>query len=436
MRSVVVASFTLACLASGSCGGGDVAVGNETPSDGEPSGGPEAGGGGGTAGRDGGAGGMGQGVGGASGGSSSSSGGGGGSGGTETAFPMPDWPTATPDEVGLDKAQLDKARDYSKSIGGFCLVVIRDGKLVYEDYYNGATVDSRQKTWSIAKSFTSALVGLMLQRGEIASVEQPVASILTEWSGTDQESITIRHLLDMVSGHQYGLLSDSLLALAGDMTNDALTQPVQFPPGTNYEYSNKDTQVFEALIKRATGYDAEEYARQFLWQPLGFGANTSWERDRAGSVTMFMNVSATCRDFARLGYLWLNRGVWNGIRMIPESYIEASTHPSSAPNHGHSHYWWLNGVTPFINSTSEPGDDPNVMMFPNAPHDLYSAQGLGQNFIDVIPSTRTIYMHTRPGPLDPPSKLLDDALGTLDALTKDGKQREHRELLDLLLPAG
>ena len=377
------------------------------------------------------------GTGGASGGSSGSGGdGGGGSGGTsDVIFPMPDWQEATPDEVGLDKDKLDAARDYSESVGGFCLVVIRDGKLVYEDYYNGATRDSRQKTWSIAKSFTSALVGRMLQRGEIASIDQPVASIITEWTGTNKETITIRNVLDMVTGHKYDLLSDSLVVMVGDMTTDALNQDIVFAPNTNYEYSNKDTQIFEAIIERATGYDVEDYARQFLWQPLGFDPATSWQRDGSGNVTMFMNVSATCRDFARLGYLWLNRGVWNGIRMIPESYIESSTHPSSAPNHGHSHYWWLNGFTPFTNSTSEPSDDPNVMMFPNAPHDIYGAQGLGQNFIDVVPSTRTIYMHAAPSPIDPVSKIVSDPLGTIDKLTKDGKSREHRQLLDLLLAA-
>ncbi len=314
--------------------------------------------------------------------------------------------------------------------------MIRDGKLVYEAYYNETERDTLHRTWSIAKSFTSALVGRMLQRGEISSIEQPASSIITEWVGTERESITIRQLLDMVSGHKYDLLTDSLVVFVGDMTTDALNQETVFPPGTNYEYSNKDTQVFEAIIERATGYDVEEYARKFLWQPLGFGADTSWERDNSGNVTMFKNVSATCRDFARLGYLWMNRGVWNGVRMIPESYIESSTHPSSVPNHGHSHYWWLNGFTPFINSTSEPSDDPNVMMFPNAPHDLYGAQGLGQNFIDVIPSTNTVYMHAAPSPLEPIGNIVSDPVGTVKRLTQDGKTREHRALLDLLLPAG
>ncbi len=355
-------------------------------------------------------------------------------GGAAGSYPMPDWDLGDPAAAGFDPAGLERAAAFSQSIGGLCTLVIHDGKIIFERYYNGATQQTLNKSWSIAKSFTGAVAGIMLKRGEIQSVDEPVANYVPQWKGDPQkEQITIRHLLDMVSGLTFELVSDNTWTVfTSDMSAEAVNNTVAHPPDTVYEYSNHGVQVMEPVVDGATGVDIEDYARQHLWQPLGFGPMTSWGRDGSGNVAPFMGVNATCRDFARLGYLYLHGGHWNGQQVIDRDYIVESLTPSSSVNAGHSHYVWLNGFTPYTNSTQEP--QPG-MMFPQAPSDLFSYQGIGQNFVDVVPSTKTIYVHMRPAPHDPFTNLLLDLQGTLDKLFRDGSNIEHKQLLDILVPA-
>ena len=342
-------------------------------------------------------------------------------------YPVPDWATTTPAGAHLDPARLEKARAYSESVGGLCLLVIRHGRIAYEAYYNGASQTDQQKSWSMAKSFTSAAVGIALTRGEIKSVDDSAASYIPAWKGTNREPIKLRHLLDMVSGLQFDTLGDSLWTLfTKDMTAEALAKKVADPPNTRYNYSNHDTQVFQAILKNATGMEPDDYLRKYLWGPLGFQPTTLWGKDPTGHTTMFMGIEASCRDYARFGYFWLHKGNWNGLSIVRPEYVAETLAPSSAVNAGHSHYWWLNGYTPYINSQNSQGST-SVPMFPDAPADLFSAQGLGQNFIDVIPSTDTIYVHTRPAP-----KMDGSQIGPL---LNDGKMVEHREVLRLLLAA-
>ncbi|MDJ0764616.1 MAG: serine hydrolase [Myxococcota bacterium] len=353
---------------------------------------------------------------------------------TDVLWPMPDWPTGDPTEAGFDVEMLEAATDYSKSIGGQCLLVIRDGKLVWEQYFNDGGINHSQKSWSIAKSFTSALIGIALGKGMINSVDEPAANYLPEWQ--DQEDlapITIRHLLNMVSGLRFNLEWDNLwTVLTYDMTEEALGLPAVNPPDTVYQYSNHGTQVLNPILENASGMDQEDFAWQYLWGPLGFNDDTYWFRDGAGNVTAYMNINTTCRDFARFGYLYLHGGFWNGEQIVPKAYVEASLKPSSSVNSGHSHMWWLNGYTPYINATQEPSDG---IMFPGVWTDLFGCKGVGQNFIDVVPSTNTIYVHMRPAPHALVNILSTNIIEVLENLYNDGKDKEHYELLKLLYQA-
>jgi len=352
-----------------------------------------------------------------------------------TTFPMPDWPTATPEEMGLNRAALEAAADYSESVGGLCMTVIKDGKLVFEDYFNGTDVNTLNKSWSVAKSFTSSIIGIMITRGEIESVDEPAANYIPAWRGTEYEVITIRHIMDMVTGLQFDFLADNLWTLApGDMTKESVETPIAVPPDTEYNYSNHDVQLLDEIIENATGRDPEDYAKEYLFEPLGFAPEAHMEHDGAGNTIMFMGVHASCRDFARLGYLWLHRGVWDGKVIISPEYIDQATNPSSSVNAGHSHYWWLNGVTPYINSEKTNEGKYDIMMFPFAPHDLYAALGLGQNFVDVIPSLNSVFVHNRPAPHDGFAGFLNPQK-LIDALLNDAELREHSEVLKLLLAA-
>lgn len=352
---------------------------------------------------------------------------------SEVRFPDPDWPIGDPADHGFDMAGLDAAAAYSEQVGGLCLVVIRDGELVYERYFNGADAATQHRTWSIAKSFSSALVGAAIHRGEIGGIDDPVAQYVDAWSGTPKESILLRHILTMTSGLEHNLIGDNTWTLlSSNQTEDAIDNAAAAPPGTVWNYSNHAVQVLDAVIESATGLDPENYARQVLWDPIGMGPDTYWERDRSGNTTMYMSVYATCRDLARLGYLYLHHGQWAGSQIIDPDYVAASTSPSQDLNRGYGYLWWTNGGQPAFSATGAEFDGP---MFPDAPGELFGAQGLGNNFIDVDPTTNTVFVHTRPAPQDPLTKFVTDLSGTMEKIIEDQQRSVHRELLNLLLGA-
>lgn len=355
-------------------------------------------------------------------------------GGQAGFYPMPDWPSADPVAEGFDVAGLEAASQYAQGFGSHCLLVFRQGQVVFERYYGANTPQTLHKSWSIAKSHAGALTGVMLEQGHIDSTEQRVVDYLPEWGGKAQhEQIRILDILNMVSGLTFDLISDNTWTVfTADMTAEAVNNTVTHAPDTVYEYSNHGVQVLDAVVENATGMDPEAYAKQFLWGPLGMDPRTAWERDGAGNVTMFMGVTATCRDFARLGYLYLFGGNWAGNQIIDRDYIVRSLTPSSSVNAGHSHYIWLNGFLPYTNSTQEP--QPGIM-FPMAPPDLFGFQGIGQNFVDVVPSTGVMYVHMHLAPHDPFTNFIFDLTGTMDRLFRDGRNIEHKELLNILVPA-
>jgi CubicO group peptidase (beta-lactamase class C family) len=357
----------------------------------------------------------------------------------EVAWPMPDWSEADPASVALDARALDEAAAHAESIGSYCLLVVRDGKLVYERYWNGVDRDTPNDSWSIAKSFTSALVGIALRRGEIESVDQPAADYLPMWVGTDKEAITIRHLLSMTSGLEFDFIADyGSTVWSRDMSADALALPLSHEPGTVWEYNNRAVQVLETLLQNATGMDVEAYAEMHLFRRLGMRLTpvreegTHWNRDAAGNVTTFMNVRASCRDMARFGLLLLREGQWQDGPILERSFVDAATHHSQDLNHGYGWLIWTNDGMPAFDAGGDPFDGP---ILPAAPSDAFGAQGFGQNFIDVIPSENTVFIHMRNAPHDPPERIWTDIGGTIERLLDDARRNQHRDLNRILMDA-
>jgi len=358
---------------------------------------------------------------------------------SDVAWPIPEWSEADASAMGFDPVGLDEAARFAESIDSKCLLVVQDGHLVYERYWNGVTRETPNASWSVAKSFTSTLVGIALSRGEISSVEQPAADFLPSWVGTDKEAITIRHLLSMTSGLEFDFIADyGSVIFTDDMSAGAIGLPLDDAPGAVWNYNNRAVQVLESILEAATGLDVEEYASTHLWRPLGMqvaderAEGTHWERDGAGNVTTFANVRASCRDMARLGYLYLRRGAWGETRILDEGFVERATTASQELNRGYGWLFWVNAGAPAYDAGGEAFDGP---ILPAAPPDAFGAQGFGQNFIDVIPSTGTVLVHMRDAPHDPPSRLLLDLGGTISALLEDAARGHHRELNRLLMDA-
>ena len=343
-------------------------------------------------------------------------------------FPVPDWPTGSPESEGLDASALHRAASVAERSGSFCLLVIRHGVLVAENYWNGSDRSTANPSWSLAKSYTGTLVGIAVDRGEITSIDDPVAHYVPEWQGTDRAAITIRHLLSMTSGLSWNAFEDYVLfaTLTSDQTSYAVGQSIASTPGTTWTYDNAAVQVLARVFVSATGLPLDEYARAHLWSKIGMKAQ--WAHDPSGSPTAYANVLATCRDHARLGYLFLHHGEWATARVVSSAYVTDSVTPSQKMNGAYGFLWWVNAAIPAENALMQPWPGRMVSF---APPDLYAARGFGNQFIDVIPSLDMVIVRfgkdpfgqaadggTADGGIDPGALLVDAKFETHDAILR------------------
>jgi CubicO group peptidase (beta-lactamase class C family) len=350
---------------------------------------------------------------------STGAGGSGGAGGGAPAvsYPVPDWSTGNPVDYGFDPTLLDAAVSVAESKNSTCFLVIRHGTIISEHYWQGHDATSVDASWSIAKSYTSALVGIAVARGDIGSLDDSASKYLPEWKGTDKEAITIRNLLDMTSGLQWSAFQDyvSMATFSEDNTEFAVDLPLDETPGTNWTYHNGGVQIFEPIFRNATGMAMDAYAQAYLWSKIG--SHATWKHDGAGHPTAYANVLAPCRDHARLGYLYLHGGNWNGEQVVPSAYVTETLQPSQNLNRAYGFLWWLNGQTPAIDAMGQAWSGQMVSF---APPDLFAARGFGNQFIDVIPSLDLMVVRFAPDPatgqFDLQKLILDQHFGEHDAI--------------------
>ncbi len=356
-------------------------------------------------------------------GGATGSGGAGGEAHQSVSYPGGQWPTGDPADVGLDAAQLDIASSVAAELDSHCMLVIRHGKLVFERYFQGHEPHTPQVSWSIAKSYTSALVGIAVDRGDIGSIDDSVAVYLPELKGTAREMVTIRHLLSMTSGLKWSAFEDYIVmaAFAKDHSAHALKLDVDKAPDQEWTYHNAGVQLLEPLFRSATGMSIEAYAAKHLWSPIGMTA--TWAHDPSGNPTAYASVLASCRDHARLGYLYLHNGSWADQQVVPATWIAQTLSPSQPFNRAYGFLWWLNAETPAMDAMMEPWDG---RMTPAAPPDMFAARGFGNQFIDVIPSLDLIVVRFGS---DPMNKL------DLIALFEDQRFEKHDAILQQVLDA-
>ncbi len=341
---------------------------------------------------------------------------GGGGGGVDAAgqddawlYPDPDWTTGAPEEHGIDPAGLEAAAAAAERNRSHCLLVIRGGVLVFERYFDGTDATTLNRSWSIAKSYTSTLVGIAIERGEIRSLDQSVAELVPEWAGSERADITVRDLVSMTSGLEWSVFQDyvEMAVFAQDHTAFALDLDTASAPGSGWTYHNGAVQVLERVIRNATGKTLDAYADEVLWSRIGMAG--SWARDPSENPTAYANALATCRDHARFGYLYLRGGEWaGGAQVVPPTYLAQALTPSQDFNRAYGYLFWLNGQTPAIDALNNAKDGELV---PYAPDDFFAARGFGNQFIDVIPSLDLVVVRFGADPMTDfdPQALIDDA---------------------------
>jgi CubicO group peptidase (beta-lactamase class C family) len=247
--------------------------------------------------------------------------------------------------------------DYLEASGTTAFLVVHDDKLLYERYFNGYDETFIHTSFSMAKSFASALVGIAIDEGHIKSVEEPITNYLPELRERDERfrSITIRHLLTMSSGIKYeegGDLpwgeeaDDTKTYYSTDLRELAVRCRIEGEPGEYFEYNNYNPLLIGMLLEQATGVSVSRYLQEKLWKPMGMEADGSWSLDstESGFEKMESGVNARARDFARFGMLFAKEGRWEGEQLISRGWVQESTRAdtSTDPSQDYQYFWWVN----------------------------------------------------------------------------------------------
>jgi CubicO group peptidase (beta-lactamase class C family) len=236
------------------------------------------------------------------------------------------------------------------------LLVIRHGRIVTEAYYAPFKAHERHRINSATKGVTAALVGAAIQAGHLASTSMRVVSFFPNehavFSDARKRELQVQHLLDMTSGLAWDEPLNRRGSSAIDMerTRDwvryVLHQPMAQSPGTAFNYNSGNSQLLSAIVTRATGTRAEKFAAQRLFGPMGI-VDYDWNVDSTGLSVGGFGLQMTTRDMAKLGYLYLHDGVWEGKRLLPPGWTSRVREAKVAMNLGtpdeffYAEGWWV-----------------------------------------------------------------------------------------------
>jgi CubicO group peptidase (beta-lactamase class C family) len=336
------------------------------------------------------------------------------------AYPGRDWEEATPESQGVDSAKLNAAIEYLASNSGHDgvkeLVVIRNGRMIHR----GKSIDKQHGVWSVTKSFTSTVLGLLIDDGK-CTLNTPACDYTAEMAQSYPE-VTLRHFTTMTSG--YRAVGDR--RRGGYRHGPSRTpflpspSPLYAPPGSRYAYWDSAMNQFANALTRIAGEPIEDLFKRRVADPIGmdcdkwdwgdFGeVNGTVVNGGAGNANRHVRISA--RELARLGLLFLNRGNWNGRQLISASWIDQATkvqvpaslpwgHPKSGID-GRGVYgfnWWINGVKA-----------SGTQKWPGASARTYAAVGHNNNYVFVVPEWNVVIVRLG---LDGRSKdITDETLG-------------------------
>jgi CubicO group peptidase (beta-lactamase class C family) len=298
--------------------------------------------------------------------------------------------TAQPDEALVRTTfeanpKIGNLENFLAGTGTQAFIVIRNDAILYEKYFNGAKRDSTVVSFSTAKSFTSALVGIAIHEGLIKSVNDPITDYLPELAARDArfQKITIHDLLGMASGIRFDdkrfMWHDesNLTYRFNDLRTLALNKTVIIePPGQTFLYNDYNPILLGMILERATGKPVTDYLQEKLWTPLGMEFGGTWTQDSESTRFELMSccINAHAIDFAKFGRLYLNNGSWNGKQIVPAAWVAESTQVDQGrkldDTMSYGLFWW---------------EKPRL----NEPNDFFAWGNLGQ-FIYVSPSRNLI----------------------------------------------
>ncbi|MES2988593.1 MAG: serine hydrolase domain-containing protein [Pseudomonadota bacterium] len=279
----------------------------------------------------------------------------------------------------------------AQNVGG--LIVLKDGKIVLERYARGYGPEGRWTSFSVAKSFTSALVGAALEDGFINSIADPVTKYIPELAGSGYDGVTVEQLLTMTSGVKWNedytdpksdvarMFLEPVPAGQDPTVSYMKKLPREFEPGKKWVYKTGETNLIGVLVHRATNKPLATYLSEKIWQPYGMEQDAFWMVDPSGNEVSGCCLSISLRDYARFGQFVLE----GGHNVVPPNWFEISTRPHAdigMPGFGYGFQWW------------------------SYPQGRYGAQGIFGQTIRVDPKTKVVIVVSAAAP-----KASDSAYG-------------------------
>jgi CubicO group peptidase (beta-lactamase class C family) len=300
---------------------------------------------------------------------------------------LPDgWQTASLEDVGFDESTAAEAvRGVLDGEYGFItsFLVVRDGRLVLEEYFYGSERDDLELTMSVTKSVVSLLVGVAIDERLIESVDVPILTFFPTRrrdAADGWEDVTLEHVLTMSTGAEWPAeAAEGGFLAPTDRFSGVLERPIGASPGSRFDYVGLNVELLSGVIETATGVNADVYAEDALFGPMGVKeydwSSMKWE----GHPLMAGALKLRPRDMARIGQLVLNGGTWDGQRVVSEEWVERSTSTQieEAPGRGYGYLWWT-----------------GTYEFDGRPVDAVFASGLGSNYIMILPEYDMVVVTT------------------------------------------
>lgn len=321
-----------------------------------------------------------------------------------------------PEAAGMSAAGVEAALSFT--VAGAVtegLLIVRHGYIVGERYFGSFTEGATHESYSMAKSVTSALIGIAIEEKLLSGREERICKYYEQWSCDDPSDrhgkITVDHALNIRTGIQWaedwrrlGAPND---AFGNDILSLALLRPVVDEPGTHLRYSTGDPALLTAVIQKTTGRTVLQYANEKIFAPLGI-EGVSWASDASGRTTAFSGLKLTVRDYAKLGLLFLQGGAWDGEQLVPAHWVHETTQPDDRCAEQYRDLWHIN--PPMRLGKPDPACPEILGCKPlsvaNLPGDIFFAEGAFGQAIYIIPSQDIVAVRVANDPLN--SELWDE----------------------------
>ena len=263
-------------------------------------------------------------------------------------FPKQEWESKTPDSVGIESEKVEYLFDLAfQDQATQSAVLIKNGYIIKERYSESYDQESYGTSWSMAKSFYAALIGISIDRGEINSLDDKVSDYV-DYYNDERSEITIRQILNMTSGLDFPKNEHESMFFRNDQIAYVKDVGVEKLPEQVFEYNNVNSMIVGEILKNATGVSAEILLEDRIFKPIGIDKFTLW-KDGSGNPMTYCCIDMSARDYSRFGLLFSRKGKWHNEQIISENYVNETFTPywGQTPNwwtdenRGYSLHWWI-----------------------------------------------------------------------------------------------